>query len=156
MRRIKFPYSALTLILFLLMGCASLPPYEGTIRRASEVKLYEVEPNATNPLHQSNPAQYVGNYFVKREITLSAEQQREIKDMILNADLYVETQVKSCLHQAKYAIEFRYRDITDLTFVLSMSPCSKAYVTDKGGKEELVDLPVNHPFEDVIDAFGQQ
>lgn len=148
--------SAIVLIglTMILQSCASLPAYEGTVRRAAEVKLYIVEKTATDPATQSGSRKYVGNYEVKQEVKLSPEQQKAIKDMILAPELYVEEEVKSCLHQAAYAIEFRYKDKTDLTLVVSKSPCSKAYVTTKDGKEELTDLPVDNPLEDLLTQYA--
>jgi hypothetical protein len=137
-------------ITMVLQGCSTLPAYEGTVRRAAQVKLYAVEGSATKPDLQSAGRLYVGSYEVVSEIPLSADQQKIVKDLILNPDMYVESDVKSCLHMGSYAIEFRYKEKTDLTIVVSKSPCAKAYVTTKGGKEELIDLPVDNLLEEVL------
>ncbi len=148
-------FLGLLMFVMILQGCASLPPYEGVVRRAAEVKLYEVENSATDPDKQSSSIKYAGNFAIKREIKLTPEQQKEVKELILMPELYVEPEVKSCLHRGQYAVEFRYRDIVDLTLVLSSSPCSKAYVTTKGGKEELIDLPIESPLEDLIKSIAK-
>jgi hypothetical protein len=152
MRRINKRVAAMVVIgiAVIVQSCASLPAYEGTVRRAAEVKLYTVESSATKPELQRPAKKYVGNYEVKSDIPLSTEQQRDIKNLILTPDLYVEDEVKSCLHQGSYAIEFRYKDKTDLTVVVSKSPCAKAYVTTKDGKEELIDLPVENLLEEIL------
>ena len=149
----------LMIVAFLILaGCAAMEaymPYEGIIRRASQVRLFEVRPNATDPAQQLAGVNYVGNYEVERELPLTVEQQREIKNLVLDPSLYQDINTKSCLHQGKYALSFEYRQQADLTVVISTSPCSKAYVTPKGGVEELYDLPVNHPLEQVLAKAGQ-
>ena len=149
----KSSWFVLALCIVMFESCSSYEsyiPYEGTIRRASEIKLFVVQPTGTNPDAQSRGAQYIGNYEVVRQITLSEDQQKSIKDMVLTEDLYVEERGKSCLHRAEYALSFEYNGIPDLTVVMSNSPCSKAYVTPKGKGEKLVDLPVDNVLEALL------
>lgn len=156
--RLTGAFGLLLCILMTSQGCSSFEsyiPYEGVIRRASEVKMYKVQPTATAPASQAPGTKYVGNYEVAGEVPLSPEQQKQIKDLVLDEGMYVEEEVKSCLHKGQYALSFEYKGVPDLTVVVSMSPCSKAYVTDKSGAEELLELPLNNELEALLSSFGK-
>ena len=152
---LRTPIFLLGLIAIITMNnCASLPAYEGVVRRADAVMLYEVEKFAVDPMTQTAGVQYVGNYKVVKNIALDESQQRSLKSEVLNVDNYAGDDVKSCPHVASYAIEFRYKDKVDFTMVISWSPCAKAYVTTKAGKEELIDLVPNGVLEQLVGDYA--
>ena len=146
----KVQFVVYFLFAFFATSCAKLPSYEGAIRKATEVKLFEVEDVATAPNMQDPNREYSGNYHIVRQVLIGEIHQQNIKNIVLMPELIIRDQVKSCVHQGQYALEFLQRNSSKVTMVVSVSPCSKAYITSIDGSEELVDLAVSNILESIL------